>query len=579
MKKLLTMILALMLAAVMMFIGCGETSESTSEELGNSNSQPSAEGCITEDPFLLDGLVEEYRPRKDKISQMEGAIDIAIVFDDTLAGWQALANEYMRLHSGAVAVQLISNYSAGTYTDKATQEIADDNTEWDIVQGNVINAELWNSRFYNMQAAVYGRNAYAGNVTWTEVLSEDAYITDKSGQNTDCFIMNSINLNTGWFINEVALEKAYNAGYRNADGQKAYPKTWQDLMNLCEQLKTLGYTSPLGISLDEESVKGSQFTWLLRVYGDYYYRNEYNKLSTNDEYEVDLTVPNPESNVKFNLSFNKLLSTILDTNSSLGYVGPTSDKYKDFLSKLGQMKPYLNQAAANTSFDNMRDAFLTQTKATDPQIMLDFVGSGILFGNAEKDNFKVGLFDYPTMLNDFVPAETLTRDVGGNGGYLSIVKHDATQNKLNLDFMKFVMSPYGQTIYYEALSKNSNFAPQGLTTVRNDLVQVPSKWANFFNNSKVTFSGLSDSNRYIGWMIRGMDTDNEAADAAFTYWTKYLIGTGGDAITLEQFSTDWHSILNRAFPAVAQAHEWHAKCYLFPDLPDGQVDFDELEKM
>ena len=145
--------------------------------------------------------------------------------------------------------------------------------------------------------------------------------------------------------------------------------------------------------------------------------------------------------------------------------------------------------------------------------------------------------------------------------------------------MKFVMSPYGQTIYYEALSKNSNFAPQGLTTVRNDLVQVPSKWANFFNNSKVTFSGLSDSNRYIGWMIRGMDTDNEAADAAFTYWTKYLIGTGKDAITLEQFSTDWHSILNRAFPAVAQAHEWHAKCYLFPDLPDGQVDFDELEKM
>ena len=46
----------------------------------------------------------------------------------------------------------------------------------------------------HVQAAVYGKNAYAGNATWTEVLSEDAYITDKSGQNTDCFIMNSINL-------------------------------------------------------------------------------------------------------------------------------------------------------------------------------------------------------------------------------------------------------------------------------------------------------------------------------------------------------------------------------------------------
>mgnify|MGYP003304157542 CR=1 FL=1 len=119
------------------------------------------------------------------------------------------------------------------YLEDVEEEIADENTEWDIVQGNVINAELWNSRFYNMQAAVYGKNAYAGNATWTEVLSEDAYITDKSGQNTDCFIMNSINLNTGWFINEVALEKAYDAGYRNADGQEAYPKTWQDIIDLC----------------------------------------------------------------------------------------------------------------------------------------------------------------------------------------------------------------------------------------------------------------------------------------------------------------------------------------------------------
>ena len=576
MKKLTTMILALTMSAATLFAGCG-----TSGNAGNSqdSGKPGTEGGITVEPLMLEGLNEDYLPRKDKISQMEGAIDIAIVFDDTLAGWQALAKEYMRLHSNAVAVSLISNYSAATYTEKATQEIADTNTEWDIVQGNVINAELWNSRFYNMQAAVYGKNAYAGNATWTEVLSEDAYITDKSGQNTDCFIMNSINLNTGWFINEVALEKAYDAGYRNADGQEAYPKTWQDIINLCEYLVNLGYTSPLGISLDEDSVKSSQFTWLLRVYGDYYYRNEYSKLSTNEEYEVDLTVPNPENNIKFNLSFNKLLSTILDTNSSLGYVGPTSAKFKDFLSKLGQMKPYLNKAAATTSFDNMRDAFLTQTKATAPQIMLDFVGSGILFGNAETDNFKAGLFDYPTMENEFVPAGTLTRDVGGNGGYLSIVKHGADQNKLNLDFLKFVMSPYGQTIYYNALSSNPNFAPQGLTTVRNDLIKVPSQWESFFDNDKVSFSGLSDSNRYLGWMIRGMDTDDTAADASFTYWTKYLVGTGSDAISLEQFSTDWFNILKSSFPKVAILHDWHEKCYLFPNLPNGQVDHEALKNM
>ena len=227
----------------------------------------------------------------------------------------------------------------------------------------------------------------------------------------------------------------------------------------------------------------------------------------------------------------------------------------------------------------MRDAFLTQTKETDPQILLDFVGSGILFGNAERTEFRAGLFDYPTMVNDFVPEGTLTRDVGGNGGYLSVVKHSAEQNKLNLDFLKFVMSPYGQTIYYNALSKNANFAPQGLTTVKNELIQVPSQWTAFFNKESVTFTGLSDSNRYIGWMIRGMDTDNEASDAAFTYWTKYLIGTGSDALSLEQFSTNWYDVLKTSFPRVAALHDWHEKCYLFPNLPDGQVDHEALENM
>lgn len=575
MKKLSTIILALILSATTLFAGCGETTGNGggSSESGN---QSGVKDCITETPLTLEGLNADYLPVKEKISQMEGAIDIAIVFDDTLVGWQALANEYMRLHSNAVAIELI-NYDAQGYMEKASEEISNTDTEWDIVQGNVINAELWPSRFYNMQAAVYGKNAYAGNVAWTDVLSEDAYITDKSGQNTDCFIMNSINLNTGWFVNEVALEKAFEKGYRNADGEEGYPKTWQDIIDLCGYLVDLGYTSPLGIALDADSVKNSQFTWLLRVYGDYYYRNEYDKLSTNENYKVDLTIPNPENDIQFNLSFNRLLSTILDTNSPLGYVGPTSDKYKDFLAKLGQMKPYLNKAAATTSFDNMRDAFLTQTRSTDPQIMLDFVGSGILFANAEKDTFKAGLFDYPTMVNDFVPEGTLTRDVGGNGGYLSIVKHDADQNKLNLDFLKFVMSPYGQTVYYNALSNVSTFAPQGLTTVRNDLIQVPSQWAAFFNNESVTFTGLSDSNRYLGWMIRGMDTDVTASDMAFTYWTKYLMGTGKDELSLEQFSTNWYDVLKTSFPRVATLHDWHEKCYLFPYLPDGQVDHDALE--
>ena len=93
MKKLTTMLLAFTMSMATLLASCGGGNNDASQSSGN---QPSTEGGIAVDLLPLEGLSQDYLPRKDKISQMEGAIDIAIVFDDTLAGWQALANEYMR---------------------------------------------------------------------------------------------------------------------------------------------------------------------------------------------------------------------------------------------------------------------------------------------------------------------------------------------------------------------------------------------------------------------------------------------------------------------------------------------------
>ena len=580
MKKSKLSIFALILALTMGMTACGKDKNGGKNPSG-SGKVPGGEsvqdGYITANPLQIEGLDPNYAPKKDRIKQKEGAIDVVLIFDGTEAGWQALADEYSRLHGGNVAVVLNKNYTAATYTDKANDEISNPNTDWDIVQGNVVNASLWESSFVNMNAAVYGKNPYAGNVTWTEVIEEDAYITDKSGASDNCFIMNSINLNTGWFVNQIALKEAFAQGYVNKNGEQANPISWEDLIILCDTLKDLGYSAPLGISVDEDSVKNSQFTWLLRVYGDYYYRNMYNAVSTNKDFRLDVTSTNPESDMNFNLSNNSLLNTILDTSSNIGgvdtYVGATSARFKDFLAKIGQIRPYLNLNAGGLSFEDMRNMFRTQSNGKDsPQIMLDYVGSGLLFASADQSKLQVDVFDYPTMYNSFVDPQTITRDVGGNGGYLSIVKHDAAQNALNLDFLKFVMSPYGQSIYYNALSKVAGFAPQGLTTVRNDLVKIPSQWAAFFDSSKVSFTGLSDSNKYIEWFIRGVNTDATASMAAFECWTKYLVGKGSDQLTLDNFASIWHGEVVAAFPRVAKTLNWNANCYKYPDLPDGEVD-------
>jgi hypothetical protein len=141
---------------------------------------------------------------------------------------------------------------------------------------------------------------------------------------------------------------------------------------------------------------------------------------------------------------------------------------------------------------------------------------------------------------NYIPKDTLLRDVGGNGGYLSILKHDEAQNALNLDFIKFVVSPYGQSVYYEALSENGK-VPMGMTTVVNDYVAIPETWIEFFKTDKIKFSGLVDGNPYISYLIRGFSDGPATTEQNLASWKKYLTS---DSYATQDFVVDWTNAMN-----------------------------------
>jgi hypothetical protein len=118
--------------------------------------------------------------------------------------------------------------------------------------------------------------------------------------------MNSEGLQTAWFINDVARDAALMCGYTGNET----PETWDELMDLCYYMQQAGYSNPLGISLDKDSISASQFTWLLRVYGDYYYRNEYQNIMLSNEFEYDPEDTNPEANMDYGVSANKFFYSI-----------------------------------------------------------------------------------------------------------------------------------------------------------------------------------------------------------------------------------------------------------------------------
>ncbi len=543
-------VLAILMATAMivgLLAGC-------SKDKGSSGSASVAD---------LEGFNEDYLPDESLIEKKQGKIDVVILFEGSQAGWEAMADAYEEIHGNQVTINLNQDYSSGTYAEALRYQIQDANTDWDIVMGNYV-SDLITTYGVNMYSSINDQNPYAGGEVWRNVLQEDAYITDKSGANTSTYIMNSENLWTAWFVNKVALEEAGALGYKNANGEVGNPVTWADLMSLCDYMQQAGYSNPLGISVSPSSVQADHFSWLLRVYGDYYYRNEYDGImNASSEFVLDPQDENPESNLEYAVDVTKLFGKILNQNAS-NYVGANSAKYKEFLANMGQMKPYLNTIDAKSkTMADIRNDFAYQTAGKDsPQITLDYLGKGLTF--LQSDKIEVDFFDYPTMesVSGVVPEDMLTRDVGGNGGYLSIINHKASQNELNLDFIKFVMSPYGQSIYYNALSK-TEFAPQGLTLVRQDLVVVPSEWADFFKTDKITFTGLSDSNEFVRNLMVGCAGANIKDDLT-GLWQNYLAGTGGDVISADQFASSWASLTLSAWNEYAQKNNWNVNCYKYP---------------
>lgn len=503
---------------------------------------------------------------KDSTEKMK--IDVALNFEGTAEAWKELAKEYVRLCGGIVDVNIISELDTAGYTDRLRIEEANSKTDWDIVQGNLMN-DL-SGHCINLRTTINSTNPYAGNKAWSDFLEEKAYITDVSGSTEFTYLLNTENLSTAWFVNTAATTAA---GVENPN-----PQTWEQLIDMLEKLQVAGYKYPLGLTLTKDGINASQFSWLLRVYGDYYYRSKYKYTSktfdpsTNTdtaEFVYDKTAENQEGSSSFTFSYNRALNLMLDESSPY-YFGPNSDLYIDFLTQFKKLAKYVKPSAYQQSFIEVRSSFIAQKDGGGweaPQVMLDYTGSGLSFLSADALKGHIDFFDYPTIESTQVEAGTLTRDVGGNGGYLAVLScHNSRQTKLNKDFLQFVLSPYGQTLYYKALSERG-LSPKGLTTVQNDLVLIPEEWVSFFQTEKVKFTGLADNNKFIDIGAVNFFSSSKVDQKSVELWQKLLTTTTG-AITVETFATDWYNSLLTAWPTVASEHSWQEDSYQYSHFTD-----------
>ncbi len=584
MKKKLTMFLALALSCTTVLAACdsgssassGGNSQDSSGSTGNSN-------MISTQPLSVNdlgaGFNADYLPDVSSIKQYSGKVDVCLDFEGTQSGWRALKDEYERLQGGAVQVNINTQYAGSSYSQNLNSELVNPNTDWDIVEGNLGYTSTY-SYCIDMYSAIASYNPYCGeNVQWSSVLEKAAYTTKEADTSGKSIILNSEIMQTCWFVNEVALEEAGAKGYTNASGEVGYPETWDDLIALSKAMQAADYSNPLGISLTAASVESLQFSWLLRVYGDYYYRQFYQYIMGGDKNSVWANYDETEDVVELNSGYGpryaKMLNILFEEDCSFGpgYVGFTSEVYRDFVSQLAKMKGVLMKDVSSTEFGELRDKFETQSDGkASPQIILDYQGFGINYEKSNATGFDVGYFDYPQMISGtytsgdkvgekIVPDTTITRDIGGNGGFLSIINHlgDAEQNELNKDFIKFVMSPYGQTIYYKGLAAN-NDVPKGLSSVKNNLVVIPAEWKAYFeaSNETISFNGDVDANPFLTWGVRYVNGLEKTRGCITECWRNLLMTGLSDSQVLipETFAVKWSEAVDFDMLTFVASNKW-----------------------
>ena len=412
-------------------------------------------------------------------------------------------------------------------------------------------------------------NPYAGvgedgeGIVWSDVMSDQLMEIGAASSN----LLVSQETVTGIFINTSALVEA---GYVDADGKAKIPTTWNEMMDACATLKKAGYTAPFAIG----EMTGVAMEWVIKVYADQCYRDllddvqqqvgDYNFKQATADFGFSLSDDQPEYDSKYNINTMRVYNALLNKSSnSPYYVGAGSDRFNCFMSNFLKISDYLSPTFAEETITTMQQNFLAGTKDS-PVFMPCYLGFGVSIMNTEGVDFEWDVIDYVPMEctcdvpcnknggcdhvdNDATHNEctkhirtTVTRDVGGYGGYIGLYTYGKSEDQiaLYLDFIQFFLSPYGQSCFYYGLEEGGG-SPKATTGIYGTV--APAAWDSFFQStSKVVFNGRAAENEFVQYLSFG--------HASYDSYTSLRTAMGnalrkGGADALKTLTSEWESSL------------------------------------
>lgn len=580
-KRISCLIMAVLMLGSLA-VGCGSTE--------NPPAITNVEGVNYD---IYNKLAAEYKfdlneiKAKQESGKMEGTIYIDRAFLAEMSGWEYVTDAYSALYPD-VDFEL-HNYASGNDMKTAiSTPMSAGAHNIGIMQGNYVKNDLKNYG-YNFQSGILDEiNPYAGvgedgeGLVWSDVMSDQ--LMEIGAQSPNLLV--SQETVTGIFINTSALVEA---GYVNADGTAKIPTTWNEMIDACAALKKAGYTAPFAIG----EMTGVAMEWVIKIYADQCYRNllddvqqrpgDFNYKQAAADFNFSLSDDQPEFDSKYNINTMRVYNALLNKNSdSPYYVGAGSAKFNCFMSNFLKISNYLSPTFAEESITTMQQNFLAGTKDS-PVFMPCYLGFGVSIMNTEGVDFEWDVVDYlPMECTCDVPCNknggcdhvdndathnqctkhirtTVTRDVGGYGGYIGLYTYGKSEEQiaLYLDFIQFFLSPYGQSCFYYGLEQGGG-SPKATTGILGTV--APAAWDSFFESaSKVVFNGRAAENAFVQYLSFG-HSNYDSYTALRTEMGSALAKGGADA--LKALTSKWESSLLSTYQSFFKTTYGKADPYL-----------------
>lgn len=455
----------------------------------------------------------------------------------TQEAWEAVAAKYMEYNPGVEVV--VDLKPSDTYQEWGKALFASENMEEvepDILVVNTIGSDR-NGKVINFFDYIYDESPYSG-LEWGEQFELDQQPVDWVNGTLDNLCMYAVQVL--WFYNIDIFEEV---------GVEV-PKTWSELVDVCEKLDAAGY-QPLAVPGDYESFYSMQLGWMCRSYADAYFRNFINDYRAQpgdymyDEeidgvWEYDPSDPFNDKSGKVHGNSLRLYAAMRD-----GEVRFDSDELKEMHSLFMQVFPKYagGENFWGTGPSDVDTLFFQQKAAMLLEGSWFFTDYLNTMDELEEDSgltyFNVGTFTYPNVESDLIDAPLRTIEV--SNGFVGAVKKNAEHDALVVDFLQFWTSAEGFGLYYQTVTDNGGSL--GLPLVYGVEV-ADERLANMFDG--INYIGNE------GWgasIARGLGDNQEATRAWYTYTEQLYNGE----ITLDEWGELNQENQMTYFPTVLEA--------------------------